>query len=439
MLLATIYPRPTMARKISLVASGLVLVSMITLLLTTPYVNASPSAAWSKTYGGLYSDKVYAMVKTQDGGYALAGTTNSFGSGVINAWLVKTNADGDMQWNQSYSGLEQGVADSLVRTSDGGYALAGYTYLMTEGRPSAWIIKTDSNGTLSWNQTYTELGSAVAYGIIQTSDGGYALVGSSNSVGNGETEAWLAKMGSNGSLQWYITYGGSQNDAFYSVVQSNDGGYTMSGDTNSFGSGNKSSLWLVKTDSLGSAQWDQIYSGSSNYIAGSMVKTGAGGYALIGTFQQSDGNDFSIIKTDSSGNPQWNQTYNGLNVDDAISGIQTSDGGYAIVGVTNASNPAYAEAWLVKTDSTGTAQWNQTYGGFAQNVAGAIVQTGDGGYVLAGYTNSTGAGAEDFWLMKTDANGVVTEFPGVFVLPLLAVAGVFVAVLVRKKVAPKIK
>src|SRR5665647_2503065 len=128
MLPSTIHPRPTRASKILMVPSGLVLVSMITLLLTIPYVNASPLAAWSKTYGGPYGDKVYAMVKTQDGGYALAGTTNSFGSGVINAWLVKTNADGDLQWNQSYSSLEQSVADSLVQTSDGGYALAGYTY-----------------------------------------------------------------------------------------------------------------------------------------------------------------------------------------------------------------------------------------------------------------------------------------------------------------------
>jgi hypothetical protein len=431
MLPATIHPRPAMARKISVVASSLVLVSMITLLLTTPYVNASPSTVWSKTYGGPLGDKVYALVKTQDGGYALAGTTNSFGSGFINAWLVKTNADGDMQWNQSYSGLEQSIADSLVQTSYGGYALTGYTYLMTEGGHSDCIVKSDSNGTLSWNQTYTELGSAAAYCIIQTSDGGYAIVGKSNDIGNGETEAWLAKMSFNGSLEWYKTYGGSQNDAFYTVVQNSDGSYAMSGDTASFGSGNTSSLWLVKTDSLGSALWNQTYSGSSNYVAGSMVKAGDGGYALIGTSQQSD-DDFAIVKTDSSGNPQWNQTYSGLNVDDAISGIQTNDGGYAIVGVTNASNPAYAKAWLVKTDSSGTAQWNQTYGGSGQNVVGAIVQAGDGGYVLAGYTNSTGAGAEDFWLIKTDATGIVPEFPGLFMLPLLAVAGVLVAVMVRK-------
>ena len=438
MLPATIQSRPAMATKILMVASGLVLVSMITLLLTIPYVNASPSAAWSKTYGGPLGDKAYAMVKTQDGGYAIVGTTNSFGSGIINAWLIKTNADGDLQWNQTYSGLEQGIADSLIQTNDGGYALAGYSYSMNESGINVWLVKTDSNGNISWNQTYPQLGTAIAYGLIQTSDGSYALVGATNSIGNGENDAWLAKVGSNGSFQWNQTYGGSQNDAMYSVVQTSDGGYAMSGDTNSFGFGNQTGLWLVKTDSLGSVQWNQTYSASSNYIAGSMVKAGDGGYALIGTFQQSD-DDFAIVKTDSSGNLQWNQTYNGLNVDDALSGIQTSDGGYAIVGVTNASNPAYAKAWLVKTDSTGTAQWNQTYGGSGQNVVGAIVQAGDGGYVLAGYTNSTGAGEEDFWLIKTDINGVVPEFPGLFMLPLLGVAGVLVAVLMRKKVAQKTK
>jgi hypothetical protein len=438
MLHATIHPRPTMSRKKSMAISGLILASMITLLLTTPYVNASPSTTWSKTYGGPSGDKAYAMVKTQDGGYALLGTTNSFGSGIISAWLVKTDADGILQWNQTFSGQEEGIADSLIQTSDGGYALAGYSYAINGSGINAWLVKTDSNGNLSWNQTYAQLGTSIAYGLIQTSDGSFAIAGASNTIGNGENEAFLAKTSANGTLQWYNSYGGPKNDGVYSVVQTSDGGYALGGDTESFGL-NQSSFWLIKTDSLGAEQWNQTYSGSNSYISSSMTKTADGGYALIGTSQTSSGDVFLLIKTDSSGAKVWMQTYSGIVSSDALSGIQTTDAGYALVGVTNSSNPIYAKAWLIKTDSLGIAQWNQTYGGSAQNVLGSIAQLSDGGYVLAGYTNSTGAGAEDFWLVKTDASGVVPEFPGLYMLPLLAVTGAFIAVLTRKTYARKRK
>ncbi|MCW4017142.1 MAG: hypothetical protein NWF00_00425 [Candidatus Bathyarchaeota archaeon] len=423
-----------MSRKTSSL-TGLLLIGMLTLLLTISCVNAQTSG-WSRTYGGPYGDKAYALTKTQDGGYALAGTTNSFGSGIINAWLVKTNAEGEMQWNQTYSGLEQGIVDSMVQTADGGYALAGYSYAIDEGGIYVWLIKTDSDGNLLWNNTYTDLGTAIAYGIIQTADGGYALVGASNTVGEGGNDGWLIKVDSDGALEWYQTYGAAQNDALYSIVQAADGGYVLGGESDSYGSG-ANNLWLIKTDSSGMAQWNQTYGDSNNFISGTLIKTQDGGYAIVGTVQVSGSDEFVLVKTDSSGNMQWNQTYRGINFSDALFGIQTSDGGYALTGVTDAIEPAYAKGWLVKTDSNGIAQWNQTYGGPAQNVLGSIVQNSDGTYVLAGYTNSTGAGAEDFWLIKTDATGVIPEFSGLFVLSMLVVSGVLVAVLVRKKSLPK--
>jgi hypothetical protein len=394
-----------MSNRSSMVTSGLVLLGILTLLMTATYVEAS-SATWSKTYGGAYGDKAYAMVQASDGGYALAGTTNSFGSGIINAWLVKTNSEGNLQWNQSYSGSEQGIADAMVQTSDGGYALAGYTYAIDEGGIYVWLVKTDSSGTLSWNTTYPDLGTAIAYGIIQTSDGGYSLVGATNTIGAGESDGWMAKVSSTGTLEWYQTYGAAQNDAVYSVVQASDGGYALSGDSDSYGSG-QTNLWLIKTDANGTAQWNQTYGGANNYVASNLIKTTDGGYALAGTVQTGSGNQYVLLKTDSSGTEQWTKTYSGTVTSDNLYGIQTSDGGYALTGVTDAANPAQTKAMLVKTDAAGVQQWNQTFGGSAQNVLGAVVQNSDGTYTLGGYTNSTGSGAEDFWLVKTDANGVL--------------------------------
>lgn len=388
-----------------MVTSGLVLLGILLLLSTALCVEAS-SATWSKTYGGSYPDKAYAMVKTSDGGYALAGTTNSFGSGIINAWLVKTDADGVLQWNQSYSGVEQGIVDTLIQTSDGGYAMAGYTYSIDEGGIYVWLVKTDSEGNLNWNNTYGDLGTAIAYGIIQTSDGGYALAGASNTVGAGQSDGWLAKVSSTGTLEWYQTYGADQNDALYAVVQTSDGGYALGGDSDSYASG-QTNLWLVKTDSSGVAQWNQTYGGANNYISSTLIKTGDGGYALVGTVQIDSADRFVLFKTDSSGVEQWTQTYIGTVTSDNLNGIQTSDGGYALTGVTDAADPSQTKAMLVKTDSSGTQQWNRTIGDLGQNVLGAVVQNSDGTYALGGYTNATGAGQGDFWLVKTDVNGMV--------------------------------
>jgi hypothetical protein len=191
------------------------------------------------------------------------------------------------------------------------------------------------------------------------------------------------------------------------VVQTSDGGYALAGDSDSYGSG-QANLWLIKTDSSGAVQWNQTYGGANNYISSTLIPTSDGGFALAGTVQIGNANRFVLFKTDSSGEEQWTQTYSGTVTSDNLNGIQTSDGGYALVGVTDSADPAQTKALLVKTDSSGVQQWNQTIGESGQNVLGAVVQNSDGTYTLGGYTNATGSGQGDFWLVKTDANGAVT-------------------------------
>ncbi len=428
-----------MLRKISIIATGIVLTSMIILLLSTPYVNAIPATSWSKTYGGDNGDRAYSITKTVDGGYAMVGVTNSFsGDGLVNAWLVKTDADGNLQWNQTYSGLGTSIAGSIVQTTDGGYALAGYTYSVNDTIIiTPWLVKTDSAGNLQWNETYTELGD-IASSVIQTTDGGYALTGYSSQSDN-TAYACLVKTDANGSLLWNKTYGGTGDDKIYTLVQNSDG-YTLAGYTNSVSS-DKNDFWLIRTDSSGNMQWNKTYGGTGDDTMNAFVQTSDGGYALIGSsdsYTITGTADFLLVKADSSGNLQWNKTYGESNVDDALSGIQTADGGYALAGVTATATGDLVKGWLVRTDAEGNMQWNQTYGESAQNVVSSIVQASDGGFVLAGYTNSSSA-AEDFWLIKTDANGVVPEIPGLYVLPFLAVSGVFIAVLTRKTIARKNK
>jgi hypothetical protein len=379
--------------------------------------SAPPPIEWNKTYGEAGDDVAYSVVQTSDGGYALAGYTNSSGAGGYDFWLVKTDSGGNMQWNQTYGGLGNDYAYSVVQTSEGGYALAGYTNSSGAGGYDFWLVKTDSGGNMQWSQTYGGAFNDVAYSVVQTSDGGYALAGS---------DFWLVKTDSGGNMQWSQTYGGVFYEEAYSVVQTSDGGYALAGYTYD---GHIWEFWLVKTNSSGDMQWNQAYGRATQDMAYSVVQTSDGGYALAGYAYPSSagGSDSWLVKTNSSGDMQWNQTYEGgaFPWNFAYSLCKTSDGGYALAGTTSFPYPGRDDFWLVKTDSGGNMQWNQTYGGALDDVAYSVVQTSDGGYALAGYTNSYGAGGYDFYLVKarsctltitvnTPTGGTTSPLPGTY-------------------------
>jgi len=357
---------------------------------------------WNKTYGGTDYDYARALVQTADGGYALAGYTGDF-------WLVKTNAAGNMMWNQTYGGTSGDYAWALVQTADGGYALAGGTDSFGAGGHDFWLVRTDADGTMMWNRTYGGTDVDGAYALLQTADGGYALAGRTNSFGAGNEDFWLVKTDAAGTMQWNQTYGGTDVDVAYALVQTADGGYALAGYTKSLGAG-KGDFWLVKADAAGNMMWNQTYGGTDVDGAYALVQTGDGGYALAGytgSFGAGAWEDFWLVKTDSAGNMQWSKTYGGALTDIANALVQTADGGYALAGYTGFLEGFETDFWLVKTDAAGTMQWNQTYGGTDVDVAYALLQTADGGYALAGSTWSFGAGYFDFWLVKTDASGNV--------------------------------
>ncbi len=353
-----------------------------------------PQANWSRIYGGNSSERAESMVQTSDGGYALAGWSgNDF-------WLVRTDASGNEMWNKTYGGPGVDQAYSVVQTSDGGYALAGDTNFA--GYADFWLVKVDASGTMLWNKTYGEGNTDSARSVVQTGDGGYALAGSTSVAGN--WAAWLVRTDASGNMLWNKTYGGTIGDQAYSVVQTSDGGYALAGTSASFGVGGD--FWLVRTDASGNMLWNKTYGGSSYDYANSVVQTSDGGYALTGvTASFGVGiENFWLVKVDASGNEMWNQTYGGgaTGYAEAYSVVQVSDGGYALAGYINPYDAGSEYFWLVKVDASGNAMWNQTYWGVSPaDEAYSMVQTSDGGYALAGYTDLYGAGHGDFFLVKT--------------------------------------
>jgi hypothetical protein len=356
------------------------------------YLGLTQSGEWNHTYGGPGDDTPFALVQTVDSGYALAGETDSFGAGGGDFWLVKTDADGKMQWNKTYGGTNPDSAYALVQTSDGGYALAGYTSSYGAG-VDFWLVKTDASGNSQWNQTYGGTGYDGAYALVQTNDGGYVLAGLTESFGAGYEDFWLVRTDSSGNMQWNRTYGGIYDDRAYALVQTNDGGYALAGATGPLGGDGNRDFWLVKTDASGTLMWNQTYGGTSWDEVRALVQTNDGGYALAGF--AGGVHIFWLVKTDASGTMQWNQTYEGGR--EAYALVQTSDGGYAVAGMTNYQDPFglwTVGPWLIKTDADGHAQWHRLYEATGLRSANALVQTVDGGCTLAG-------GDRDFWLIKT--------------------------------------
>lgn len=357
----------------------------------------------SAGFGGSQDDVAYSMIKTSDGGYALAGYTRSYGAGGSDMWLLKATpysaALGNItlsyplaQWNETYGGTQDDVAKCVIQTSDGGYALAGYTNSSGAGGTDMWLVKTDSNGAMQWNTTYGGHQDIVANSLMQTNDAGYLLAGYVNSSNGAGQSTWIVKTDSSGNMIWSQPLPGQGAN---SVVQTSDGGYALAtAYSNAFG--------LVKVNSIGNIQWNQTYAGPSDEaMTQSVIKTSDGGYALAGwTMTNSTGSHGAwLLKTDSSGNIMWSQTYPGLGV---YSLIQISDGNYAMTG---------DRACLLITDPSGSILWNETYDSVTEpqkwfTRAYSLVEMSANDFAMAGASNIFGNGGYDVDLitvtLKTD-------------------------------------
>jgi TolB-like protein len=376
-------------------------VSLVALFTQSAY-----AVSFAKTYGGTIGDWAYSVQQTTDGGYIVVGHTTSFGAGWYDIILIKTDANGNIIWAKTYGGTNDDIDYFVQQTSDGGYIVAGRTDSFGAYWDDIFLIKTNANGDVQWAKTYGGTDDDVARFVQQTLDGGYIVVGETYSFGEGLSDIFLMKTDANGNIIWAKTYGGIVNDRAYSVQQTSDGGYIVAGYTNSFGAGGWD-IFLIKTDANGNIIWAKTYGGTDFDWAYSVQQTSDGGYIVAG-WTDSFGaglDDIFLMKTDANGNIIWAKTYGGIVNDRAYSVQQTSDGGYIVAGRTDSFGAGGWDIFLIKTDANGNVQWAKTYGGTNWDEASSVQQTSDGGYIVAGYTLSFGAGFYDAFLIKTDANG----------------------------------
>ena len=398
-----------MLKKISLLMYALCFAFSLLIVWDTPC-----QAGWVKSYGGLELESAFAVEQTSDSGYIVAGQTLTFGPGESAAWLVKLDADGEIMWQKAYGGTGYDYAWSVQQTNDGGYIMLGGSETFGAGGTDIWLVKLEPDGDVVWQKTFGGTSNESVYWVQQTSDDGYIVLGDTYSFGAGDRDVWILKLNADGDVTWQKTYGGTGYDLPFSIQQTTpDGGYILAGGTSSFGAGS-SDLWLVKLDADGKITWQKAYGGTGYDFANSVMQTTDGGYIVAGQTSSfgAGKDDVWVMKITNSGDVTWQKTYGGTESELAFSIQQTNpDGGYIMTGGTYSFGTGNNDLWLVKLDADGEVTWQKTYGGSGSEGAYLVRQTNDGSYVAAGRTNSFSSGSYDAWILKVDGNGSASPCP----------------------------
>jgi len=358
--------------------------------------------------GGNYIDL------TSDGGYILTGGTSS-PENSTEIWLIKTDVDGNLLWERTLGGEDGDVGYCVQQTTDGGYILVGETYSSyIHYRSDVLLIKTDADGNETWRKLFYGSGTDAMYCVIQATDGGYTMVGHTDS--NTETDSWdiwLIKTDADGNKTWSKTFGGDDPDIGYYVQQTADGGYILVGETNPnaispTSAGGETDVLMIKTDADGNELWTKRFGGIGEDIGYCVQQTADGGYIVAGVAGPTSEWETQVawlMKTDANGNEMWSKAYSDFlnrctyNVVGKYYVQQTSDLGYIISGSLKRADSYDHDGLVIKTDSEGNYLWHITFGGSKGGYASCVRETGDGDYIVTGYI----AKEVPFWNILSDA------------------------------------
>jgi len=363
---------------------------------------------------------------------------------------IANSSDGILDTALTFGGTKNDVGHAVIATSDGGFAVLGYTQSMDGDITDKinesfdfWLLKFDAGANLQWSKTYGGSGDDRGRDLIQTQDGGFAILGYSSSAdgdmseNNGSRDFWLAKVSPSGVLSWQKSFGFSGADEGTTLIETSDNHFLISGVldvTASAGMGNSGrnssrhaggDYWAIKVSNIGSLVWSRFYGGSFTDTPAGSIENAAGEFIFAGASDSNDVDitnnkgsyDFWVVKSNANGDMVWEKSYGGLEIDEARGITSSGDGNYVIVGDTRSSeqdvslNNGAADLWIVKISESGNLLWNRSIGGSNFDVARSISPTSDSGFIIAGSSRSSDGnvtanqGQNDAWVIKIDVNG----------------------------------
>ncbi len=400
---------------------------------------------WDKALGGSNEDYANSIVSVSDGGYIVVGNSSSIDKDISKPvgrndfWIVKIDSESELLWERSFGTGIDDTAKAIIETKGGDFVIVGSSKSGKSGtsypgrNDDYWICKISSTGELIWEKTYGGTSKEIANSVVEATDGGFVVAGYSSSEDGditnpqGRADCWLIKLDANGELLWQKSYGGIHHEEINSIVQTIDGGYIVAGTISSIGVNPKSKgdydYWVLKFDANGNLERENYYGGRGKDVAHSIQETFDYGYIISG-FSESEGDDITnskgeedcwIVKTDSEGIIEWEKSLGGSGNDGANSVVQTNDGGYIVAGYSisqdgDISDPlGYYDYWVAKLNAVGELEWGRNYGGITDDRATDVALTNDGNYIVAGFTRSISGdvsnhnGAIDYWVVKIAA------------------------------------
>jgi hypothetical protein len=368
-------------------------------------VYAETLYTWAKSFGGASNENVFrAVSRSMDGGYLIAGDTNTFGAGSTDVWVIKLN-EGGVEWQKTYGGTKSDTTRAMDATSDGGYVIASRSNSFGGGS-NFWVLKIDSAGGIDWQKSIGGTKSEIPHAIQQTSDGGYIVGGFTNSFGASSKDFYVVKLDPDGSIEWENRYGGSGGDVIRFVLQTSDGGYLVTGFTHSFGT--RGDIMILKLDEDGGIEWQKRYGGAKFEEPSTILEVSDGYIVMEQSSSFTPSTDAWIFKIDFDGEFIWQRTFGGKGgMDELSSAMLTDDGGFIAAGETSSNFIPSEDFWAVKFDSEGMPEWQKRYGGSQIDSVESMDLTPEGGAIMVGTTRSFGAGNLDIWGVRVNSDGTL--------------------------------
>ncbi len=361
---------------------------------------------WEMTFGGFGVDKASAIAALPDGGMVVVGRSRWHRGSRDDIMLMRIDAGGTLLWQQTFGGIQGDHGTAVAPLADGGFAVAGHTFSAGAGMGDIWVLRLDAEGRQIWDRTYGGTGNERAYGILSLPGGDLVVAGATRSYGAGEGDAWVLRLDPLGEVRWSRSFGGARDEAALDLAPAAGGDLLIAGYTGSEGAGGLD-IWAARLSGDGIPRWQARVGDEGFDAASAVIGTGDGGAVVAGR-SMAKGEmlaDARIVRLSGAGEVVWDRRIGGSGDDLALAVTDRPDAGFVVAGYTASRGAGSADAWLIGLAGDGRTRWERTFGGALWEMATAITGSGNGGLLVGGFTTSSGAGYEDVYVLRLDREG----------------------------------